>query len=388
MTPIINESSITLEELRVEKAKRHLKHFSKIIYPQNTIKPFHAIYYDVLGRFAKGEIKKLIITMPPQHGKSEGCSRLLPAFILGRNPDAKVAISSYSTPFARKFNRSVQRIITSDEYGSIFKDTLINRSNVVTITGSWLRNADEFEVINRTGRTKTAGRGGPLTGSPVDIMIMDDLIKDYAEANSPIVRQSAWDWKTTVVNTRLHNDSQELMTFTRWHEKDPIGMIEETEEVINLHSMKQLKDIKRGVWVKLNFEAIKESEPTEIDPRKIGVALWEEKHSLEKLLAQKKIDEDKFNCLYQGNPGSQKGRLYSPFETYTKLPPSIKRGNYTDTADMGEDYLCSICYDLSLDGRRAYVTDLIYTQDPMERTEPMTILMLDRNLTAEADIKQ
>lgn len=343
----------------------------------------------MLNRFAKGEIKKLIITVPPQHGKSEGSTRRLPAYMLGEDPNKRIGIASYSTPFARKFNRDIQRIIDTPEYVEIFPDTILNSSNVVTVSSSYLRNSDEFEIVGYKGSLKAVGRGGALTGNSIDIMIMDDLYKDYMEGNSPVIRENVWDWYTTVVKTRLHNHSQELIVFTRWHEDDLIGRIEKTEQVIDIKSIEELKNIPKGAWIKINYEAIKSGEPIEIDSRKAGEALYPQKHDIEKLTDTRNLDPEKFNCLYQGDPRSKEGLLYSEFKTYSELPDIKIVKNYTDTADSGEDYLCSICYGEPLDpnDRNLYVIDLLYTPLSIEHTEPDTMNLLNKNQVKEADFE-
>ena len=171
-----------------------------------------------------------MITVPPQHGKSEGSTRRLPAYMLGVNPDLRIAVSSYNSTFASKFNRDIQRIIDTPEYNHVFSDTLLSGS--IKQSSQFLRNSTEFEIVNKKGSLKSVGRGGALTGNPVDVMIMDDLYKDFAEGNSPIIRDSVWDWYTTVVKTRLHNDSQELIVFTRWHEDDLIGRLEKKKVLL------------------------------------------------------------------------------------------------------------------------------------------------------------
>ena len=206
---------IELEALTHDKgvvdSRKNLLHFTKNTLEGFDIQPYHKAYYTLLDSFAKGHIKRLIVTMPPQHGKSEGSTRRLPAQILGLFPDKKVAVASYNTTFASKFNRDIQRIIDTKLYNEIFPDTTLNKSNVVTVSSNYLRNSLEFEIVNRKGGLKSVGRGGALTGNKVDVMIMDDLYKDYMEANSPIIRDSVWDWYTTVVDSRLHNNSQQLI---------------------------------------------------------------------------------------------------------------------------------------------------------------------------------
>jgi len=380
----------------VEEAKKALGRKSLLNYTKHTMdgfqaEPFHEVYYTVLDKFAKGEIKKLIVTMPPQHGKSEGSTRRLPTFMLGHNPDLRIAVASYNTPFARKFNRDCQRIIDSKDYHDLFPETILNQSNVVTVSSNYLRNSDEFEVVEKKGGLKAVGRGGPLTGNPVDIMIMDDLYKDYSEGNSPVVRQAVWDWYLSTVKTRLHNDSQELIVFTRWNEDDLVGRLEESksENVVTISSLKELEGINPNDWVKVNFEALKESGTTEIDPRETGQSLWETKHSAEKLQKTKNLDVENFNCLYQGNPLSKEGMLYRDFQTYKAIPQTNETKNYTDTADTGDDFLCSINYKIPTnpDNKSIYITDILYTDKPMEDTEGWTAEMLNRGKVDLAEIE-
>lgn len=347
----------------------------------------HITYYTILEAFARGMVRRLIISMPPQHGKSEGSTRLLPAYLLGINPDLRIAVASYSDTFAKKFNREIQRIIDTPEYQSIFPDTTLNRSNVVSVASNHLRNASEFEIVGHAGGLKVVGRGGGLTGNRVDVMILDDLYKDAMEGNSPTIRDAVYEWYTSVVRTRQHNNSQELIVFTRWHEEDLIGEILQREPSVEIKSLTDLRGIPSRTWAYLNFEAIKESEPTDIDPRQPGEPLWAERHSLEALNERRAFDPHTFEALYQGHPTSKFGLLYGAWQTYSELPKEIVRyANYTDTADTGDDYLCSICYAVGKDGN-CYVTDVLFTKEPMEETEQAVSMMLQRNNTRVAYIE-
>ena len=358
-------------------ARLDLLAFSRYMQPNLDVQPFHKVYYSVLNYFAFGRIKKLIVTIPPQFGKSEGSSRKLPAFILGLNPDKKIAIGSYAASLARDFNRDVQKIIDTPEYYELFPDTFLSRSNKVTFTNVYQRNSDVIECVGHTGSLRVVGRGGALTGKPVDVAILDDIYKDYAEANSPVIREAAWKWYTTVVRTRLHNDSQELIVYTRWHSDDLVGRLEKIEQIIDIKSWKDLQNIPVGAWVRINFEAIKTTEKTEIDPREFGEVLWERKHSLQSLMAKRKLDKVQFDCLYQGQPGSAVGRLYEPFKTYVRWQDYgtlIAKGNYTDCADEGTDYLCSICYNKLLskeatDEHGKPVIFIVFNPDRKQRPE-------------------
>ena len=182
---------------------------------------------------------------------------------------------------------------------------------------------------------------------------------------------------------------QELIVFTRWHEEDLIGQIKKKEEVIELKSLDQLENIPPRAWIKINFEALKELEPNEIDQRAPGVPLWPIKHNKEKLKEVRDLDPENFNCLYQGNPISLQGLLYTDFNTYNTLPELKIVKNYTDTADTGADYLASIVYGLPLDPEddKIYIIDLLFTSKPMEVTEPWTASLLINNKVNQADIE-
>lgn len=344
-------------------------------------------------------------TFIPTHN-SEGSSRKLPAFMLGLNPDTKICIGSYAATIARDFNRDVQRIIDTPKYREIFPKTFLNGSNVVTMANTYLRNSDVIEMVGHKGSLRVVGRGGALTSKTVDVMIMDDVYKDYSEGNSPIVRNAAWKWYTTVVKKRLHNKSQELIVFTRWHEEDLIGKIEKGgEKIIDIKSWDSIKNIPDGAWVRINFEALKTGEPNEIDPREPGAALWESMHSRAKLERERALDPIQFQCLDQGNPGSAEGRLYrNPFRTYvdkSEWGTFVRSGNYTDVADEGDDFTFSACYDVYKSGNEAWneqkkrfepilyalITDMVFTQENTEVTAVTVPEMINRCGTQKAWIE-
>lgn len=364
-----------------EGARRKLIWFAQYMQATFQPTPFHRNYYEILDRFAKKQIKNLIIQAPPQHGKSQGSSRFLPADILGLYPDTKVCICSYAATIAKDFNRDVQRLIDSDEYRAIFPDTCLNGSNVVTVATNYLRNSDVFEIVGHTGSLRVVGRGGSLTSKTVDVMIYDDLYKDSQEANSPIIRAAAWDWFTKVAQTRLHNESQQLIVFTRWHPDDIIGRLIETEKVIFAERWEDLENIPSGAWVLVNFEAIKTGPSTEIDNREQGQPLWPARHSLERLLSAKQLDPVGFQCLYQGDPGNAEGKLYQPFKTWIEKSDwgqYVRTGCYVDVADEGDDFLFAASYDV-------YRSENQIWNENTKRMEPLLFaLITDVEFTDES----
>ena len=359
--------------------------FALGVYPFLELQPFHRAYYRVLEAFAAGRVRRLIVTMPPQHGKSVGATTLLPAYVLGLDPDQRVAIASYSGALASKFNRRVQRIIESREYAAFFPATTIKQGSKPP---SYIRTADEVEIIGCRGGLLSVGREGSLTGNRVDCFILDDLYKDALEANSPLIRANCWEWYTSVVRTRMHNASRELIVFTRWHEEDLTGTLTAREPVAELREWAQLDGLPADTWLHLNFEALKSSPPTGIDPRMPGEALWEQQQGAALLEAKRRLDPLQFESMYQGHPSSREGLLYGlNFAEYDDLPHEIvRRGNYTDTADTGDDYLCSLSYAVDADGA-IYITDAVYTREPMEVSEPLVAEMLLRSDTRQAAVE-
>lgn len=287
--------SLLEEKIRRIKAGRNFLDFVRYTMPTYQTNWHHKVLADKLQAFADGHIKKLLVFMPPQHGKSELVSRRLPAYLLGRNPKTKIIGCSYSADLASSFNRDVQRIIDTQEYANIFPSTKLNSTNVRT-SGTFLRNADIFEIVNHKGFYKSVGIGGSLTGTPADIGIIDDPIKGAQEADSHTFRAAAWEWFTTVFLTRLHNDSQILVTQTRWNEDDLSGRI---------------LDRMQG-WEVLTLPAINERGPTDTDPRQNGQVLWPERHSLERIEEIRQSNERAFHALYQQDPRPfEKGLVFN-----------------------------------------------------------------------------
>jgi predicted phage terminase large subunit-like protein len=266
--------------------------------------------------------KRLMVFMPPQHGKSEQASRLFPAYVLGMNPNCKIAACSYAADLARAFNRDVQRIMdATPNYCEIFPDTRLNSARVAADSrGGTLRNTNEFEIMGNLGSYKSVGVGGGLSGRAVDLMIIDDPVKDAKEAHSETVRESVWAWYQSVAETRLHNKSKVVIIMTRWHEDDLSGRLLQTEP---------------EKWHVISLPAIREEEGDAQDPRKPGEALWPQRHSLERLLDKQKQSPWVFAALYQQRPAPIGGGLVKT-DWFPRFPlAALPRGPvrfFVDTA--------------------------------------------------------
>jgi predicted phage terminase large subunit-like protein len=292
-----------LQELHRRQAQESLSKFITYCKDDYSLQWFHKLICDKLDALLDGSLgkDKLMIFVPPQHGKSEISSRQFPAYALGKNPKTKIALCSYSSDLASGFNRSVQQIIDTDEYNGIFPDTQLNSTNVSSDSKRGvLRNSTIFETVGYLGFLKAVGVGGSLTGTPVDLGIIDDPFKDRQEARSKTIREKVWSWYEDVFSTRLHNSSKQLLLFTRWHEDDLAGRL--------LHR-------EADQWEVVAIPALKEEMPPlpqaiEInDPRGIDEALWADKHSAERIKKIREFSPITFSSLYQQRPTAQEGNL-------------------------------------------------------------------------------
>ena len=314
--PTATAERITLSDLsalELALARSNLIYFTRFTCPTYQDKFYHRLLAKKLDLLLAGKIKRLMVFMPPQRGKTELVSRRLTAYALGKQPKLKIAGCAYSSDRAEIVNREIQRIIDTPEYEKIFPETKLNARNVATdARGSWLRNSSIFEVCKHGGSYKSVGVMGPLTGNSVDLGIIDDPIKDRMEAVSETFRNRLWEWYIDVFCTRLHGESRQLLTMTRWHEDDLAGRLLEKE---------------RDRWDVLSLPEIKEDESNPDDPRKIGEPLWPEKHPLSETLAVKANSERTFIAMYQQRPAPSDGGLFKQqwFRYYYQMPARFDR---------------------------------------------------------------
>ena len=156
----------------------------------------HHYLSEKLEGVINGDIKRLIVTMPPRHGKSEMASRRLPAYYLGKHPNREIICATYNSDFASEFGRNVREIVNAEEYANVFPDIAIKSTD---------RAADRWSLTTGGG-VRAAGVGGGLTGRGGHLIIIDDPIKSREEADSKLQRDRIWDWYRSVVYTRQAPD--------------------------------------------------------------------------------------------------------------------------------------------------------------------------------------
>lgn len=318
MSASIDELLYLEESLFLERARKSILDFTLYTKPDYILNWHHKAICDALNLWVEGKVKRLMIFVPPQYGKSELASRRLSAYIMGRFPRQHLILGTYSADLSTRLNRDIQRIIDSDEYKKVFPEIRLGGSNVRSLSGGPLRNSEMFEIVEHMGSFKSVGRGQGAAGMPAHRLIIDDIIKDAKEADSPTIRDAAWDWINTVAMSRLQKNGSVLYIGTRWHEDEPAGRF--------LDLMKKHKNSDQ--WEVVSFPAICEDESPDYkvmfqDPRFPGEALWPHKESARELeIVKTRTGTIKFSALYQQRPSDLAGNMISRtwFKFYDVLP--------------------------------------------------------------------
>ena len=288
--------------LKRRKARSNLLDFTRFTMPEFRVSWHHKLVASKLDQFVKGDIKRLIISMPPRHTKSEFVSRRLPAYIFGLNPDAKIISCSYAADLASAMNRDVQRIIDSPEYKEVFPNTRLSSANVrTTAHESYLRNSDIFEIVGHKGIYKCAGVGGAITGYGFDYGIIDDPTKNREEAESETYRKKVKEWYMSTFRTRKQKGAAILITMTRWNEDDLVGWVLDLAE----------KKSKADQWEVLSLPALSEETLSPYDLRTgPNQALWQTEFNEDDLLSTKEsLTTYEWLSLYQQRPSAAAGNL-------------------------------------------------------------------------------
>jgi len=249
--------------------------------------------------------------MPPRHGKSELASRKFPAFCLGRNPHWEVIAASYNSDLANDFGRDVRDVVNSSESQRLFPSLTLRQDS---------RAMDRWHTVDG-GAYRAVGVGTAATGRGADLFLIDDPIKDRAEADSETTRERVWSWYRSTAYTRLSPNGRIVLIQTRWHEDDLAGRLLEAQESGG------------DKWTVLDLPAID----------KAGAALWPERFDVERLERIKaNIGPREWSALYQQRPQPDEGGFFQRewFKTWTHRPAHMRIYGTSDYAvtDGGGDY--------------------------------------------------
>lgn len=341
----------------------------------------------ILDRVLSGELKRVMINIAPRYGKTELAVKTFIAEGLALNPKAKFIHLSYSDDLARDNSMGVQEIMELPEYRRLFEaqPTSPNTKKWYTEQGGGLY------AVSSAGQVTGFGAGlvdeEKQKDESIDEMadidefmpaisadesfggaiIIDDPIKPDDALSATVRDKVNKKFDTTIRNRVNSRNTPIIIIMQRLHEDDLCGYLMRQEP---------------GEWYVLSLPCIYNDEAGEQQ------ALWPFKHTLQELRDLRKKNSFVFDTQYMQDPKPLEGLMYEQgFREYEVIPYSSKtvKKAYVDTADTGEDYLCAICYDEQPDAN--YVTDILYTQKPMEYTEPKTAEMLTKNKTAKAIIE-
>jgi len=269
---------------------------------------------DFLVKVERGESPRLILTLPPRHGKSQLVSKHFPSFCFGVDPDISFISCSYGDDLSKRVNKDVQRIMDNPIYHKIFPKTSLSKKRNAGGYNMAMRTTSLFEIPGYNGSFRSTGVGGGITGMGCDILSIDDPFKDRKSADSPTIRESVWDWYTSTAYTRLSPGGGVLVTVTRWHEDDLVGRL--------LDAMKQEGGDR---WEIINYPAIAEHDEPH---RKKGEALHPGRYPLEMLLRIKhNIGSYDWGSLYQQHPTPRGGGVFKAkwIRHWTECPKVFDR---------------------------------------------------------------
>lgn len=337
----LSQQDAAAELLRRRLARRGLLAFTRYTFPEYRPAPHHQIIADALDGVALGQKKRVMIFMPPRHGKSELASKRFPAFFLGANPKKNIIAASYNSDLAADFGREVRGIVDSGRYRALFNVNLSQDSKA----------ANRWHTDDR-GMYVAAGVGTATTGRGAHVLLVDDPIKNREEADSETIREKVWRWYTSTAYTRLENDIDQtsileddwlwrdfmrdvengmaepfegaiVLVQTRWHEDDLGGRL--------LEQMQQGGE----QWEILELPAIRMEGDQE-------VALWPQKYPLSRLHAIRTVVGTRdWSALYQQSPAPDEGLYFrrEMFNWYDELPKHLRyygASDYAVTANDGD----------------------------------------------------
>lgn len=296
------------QKKKESKIQNNFMSFVKHVWPEFIEGSHHKIIAEKFDKLAKGEIKRLIVNMPPRHTKSEFSSFLLPAWMIGRKPNLKIIQSTHTTELAVRFGRKAKTLMDSPEYKEIFDTRLREDSQAA---GKW--------ETQQGGEYYAAGVGSAITGRGADLLIIDDPHSEQ-DALNPLSMERAYEWYTSGPRQRLQPGGSIVLVMTRWNTKDLTGKL-----------IQQSSQAKADQWEVVEFPAIMPS----------GKPVWPEFWKLEELEGVKaSLSVQKWNAQWMQNPTSEEGALIKRewWRNWTKeIPPLHHVIQSYDTAFMKKE---------------------------------------------------
>lgn len=316
-------------------------------------------------------VKRLLVMMPPRHGKSELCSHYLPVWFLLKYPEKRVILTSYGDQFAATWGRKTRD--TMEVFGPEFGLEVNDASSA----------ANRWDLRGHRGGLSTAGVGSGITGKGAHLLIVDDPVKDAAEAASETYRDAAWDWWRATARTRVEPGGAVVVIQTRWHEDDLAGCILEAAEAEGAEP-----------WEVLSLPALAE-EHEEIAGmvRAPGDALWPERYDEEALRQTRQaLGAYHFSALFQQRPSPEGGETFQR-EHFRYFADDQLAGAWMWKDDNGTPYryskdACSVFHtvDLAMSTKETADWTVIATWALVPHTNTLLLLNVDRRRMQGPDI--
>lgn len=258
-------------------ARGSLAAYSMALWPQFQAAPHHLLIADALRRVSEGKCKRLMVAMPPRHGKSLLCSEMFPAWFMGRHPDKYIICATYAQDLADDFGRKVRNNMQSAEHRRFFPNSILRSDS---------SSAQRFHT-EAGGVYYAVGVGGALTGRGAHVLLVDDPLKGREDADSERKRKTLQDWYNSVAYTRLMPGGAVIVIQTRWHDDDLAGWL------LTEHAHEE--------WETLVLPAIDSD----------GKALWPGQYPIDVLTHIKRtIGERDWSALYQQEPLPDSGEFF------------------------------------------------------------------------------
>lgn len=325
----------------VARAKDNLIDYLRLLHedPSDPLDPdktryqaamHHKFLATALEKVEAGTVRRLIINMPPRHGKTELVSRGLPAWALGRNTRRSVLLTTYSGEFARDLGSQVKNNILHPATAEVFPALQLRADS----------KASNRLVTTDNGMFFAVGQGGAITGRGGDILLVDDPIKNAQEARSKLKRETLWAWFNDVFSTRTMTDEAAIVIImTRWHEDDLVGrLIDPHNPHYDAKTAKQ--------WHVLNCPAL--AEKNDMLGRKPGRPLWPQRFSQKYLKSIERQNPLGFSALYQGRPSPETGSFFDKnslltYASMSEIPDDVRDYCASDHAVSTEESANNSC---------------------------------------------
>jgi predicted phage terminase large subunit-like protein len=327
------------EELaRRELARRFLLPFIHRFMPSYDAGWFHKDLCMHLEKFsddvAERRSPRLLITVPPRHGKSLTTSQYFPAWHLGRHPDHEFITTSYAESLQTDFSKKIQQIIKDPEYKILFPGVQIPKNHEAVARWQLAQLVNNQTKLTGGGLLAT-GVGGPITGRGANIALIDDPIKNMEEADSAVVREAVWKWYTSTLYTRLAPGGGVLLIQTRWHDGDLAGrVLAEFEKALAIEKKTGEFPAEYDRWTVVNYPAIATENE---EHRRKGKALHPARYdeiALKRI--QRTLSKREWSALYQQNPVPDSGDYFTTemIRYYENEHPPLSQLDIYATGDL------------------------------------------------------